>query len=493
MKRIFNERYVVFSAALFVVGMIIAAYFAEIYLSFYLLLGALAVFIVVCFFVKPLKKFRLPFIILTLFLLFGFLYTRYKIFLYESDSVFNGLTATVLGTVSDVKTFDNGSKRLILESVKIDGVKAFGKISVYLGECDFTLGDEVKVFGKIKFHEYSVYGYANSLTMEISAEQIVLVSKPKNVFYVVSNFLKSNILRNVSGDEGGIMVGLFLGDTTYMTESALSRYRLSGISHIFAVSGLHIVFFSSIISKVLSLIKLKGFKNTIVSAVLSVFYAGLCGFPVSALRAVIMSTTLNLIKNAGRKYDFLNSIFLSLIVVLLIFPETLFTYGLILSYAAVIGIALFNRVFERIFSFLPDAVSSSLSVSAAVTYFMTPILFLAWGYSSVIVIFLNLLLVPIVSVLYSLVFASSLIYCLLPFFDFIWNIPFVVAHFINSALDELNVIYFTYYGTISVLSVILYYACAFAVTERTNFKLPVKFIFIGLSFIILLLAIWGVI
>lgn len=493
MKRIFNERYVVFSAALFAVGMIIAAYFAEIYLSFYLLLGALAAVIVVCFFVKPLKKFKLPFIILTLFLLFGFLYTRYKIFLYETDSVFNGLTATVLGTVSDVKTFDNGSKRLILESAKIDGVKAFGKISVYLGECDFTLGDEVKVFGKIKFHEYSVYGYANSLTMEISAEQIVLVSKPKNVFYVVSNFLKSNILRNVSGDEGGIMVGLFLGDTSYMTESALSRYRLSGISHIFAVSGLHIVFFSSILSKVLSLIKLKGFKNTIVSAVLSVFYAGLCGFPVSALRAVIMSTTLNLIKNAGRKYDFLNSIFLSLIIVLLIFPETLFTYGLILSYAAVIGIALFNRVFERIFSFLPDAVSSSLSVSAAVTYFMTPILFLAWGYSSVIVIFLNLLLVPIVSVLYSLVFASSLIYCVLPFFDFIWNIPFVVAHFINSALDELNVIYFTYYGSISVLSVILYYACAFAVTERTNFKLPVKFIFIGLSFIILLLAIWGVI
>lgn len=492
MTRIFNNRIIVFIATALTLGIIVSAYYARTYLLFYLLASLLLIAFILTFFIKPLKKYKIQFLVLFLVFIFGFGYTRYKISLYEKEAVWNGQTVTVTGTVSDIYTYPSGSKIVTLTGVKIDGVKTYGKITFYTDEEDLLLGNILSVTGEIEYKEYSVYRFSNKNNLTINDETVVILQEPKNIFYVVGNYLKNNILNNVSGDEGGIMVALTLGDTSYIDSSTLKNYRLSGISHIFAVSGLHIVFFTTMISTVLSLLKLKGIKNTLISCCLSILYAGICGFPVSAIRAVIMSACLNFVKNAGRKYDFLNSIFLSLIVVLLIFPETLFTYGLILSFSAVIGIALFSKIFEWVFSFLSDSFASSLGVSCAVTYFMTPILFLAWGYSSVIVIFLNVLLVPIVSVLYTLVFSVSIIYAILPFVGFLWKLPYVVAYFINSVLEELNVVLFTVYGKISVVSVILYYICAFIVCDRTNFKRPVKLIFGGISLIILILAVWGV-
>lgn len=493
MRKLANDRPIVFCASLFALGMVLCVFYTQAPYWSYVVFAILTIAIIASFFIKPMKGLKIELIVLALFFLAGFFYTQYKIELYNGNAVYNEKECTVVGTASKVYTYDSGLKRVLLTNAEIDGEDIYGDVLFFSYDEDFVTGDVLSVTGQCTFNDFTVESYSSKTSLKVNAETVYRISRPKNVFYITANYLKNNILSNVSGDEGGIMVALFLGDTSYVSYDSLSNYRLSGVSHIFAVSGLHVVFFSSMIASVLSLLKVKGFKSTLITTSCTIFYAGVCGFPVSALRAVIMCAVLNFVKNAGRKYDSLNSLFLSLIIVLTIFPETLFSYGLILSYTAVLGIAMYTRFFEERFNSLLDFLASSLSVSFAVAMIMTPILFKMWGYSSLIVTFLNILLVPIVSILYSLVFYSSILCAIMPFLGFIWKIPYYVAYFINSALIELNVSYFTVYTEISDFSVIIYYIFALIACDRTNFKKRIKICSGFACLLIIILATLGVI
>ena len=492
MRRILNNRPIVFCAFSLATGMIVTALYGGVSVLPYVISALCALFCLLCFLFKPLKKFKIEAIVISLFFISGALYTVYNIFLYNDDALRAGESLIINGTVSDVATASSGNFRITLSDLKTGNEGAYGNACFYTDNATFNCGDIIRLKGDIKFLPFSIANYSSKTSLKITNVTVLSATAPVNPFYVASGFVKNLILTNVGGDEGGIMVALLLGDTSKIDKSALSNFRLSGISHIFAVSGLHVVFFSSVIGAVLSLFKINGVKNTITGAVFCLLYAGLCGFPVSCVRAVIMSITLNLVKNIGRKYDVLNSLFLSFIIVLAIFPNTLFSYGFILSYLAVFSIALCNKSFESYFTFLPESIASSLSVSFAVSFIMTPALFTMFGYSSLIVVFLNVLLVPMVSVLYTLSFAATILTAIFPFMGFSFKIPYFVAYFLNSFLVEINSRVFTVSGGISVVAIILYYLFAFVFCERTNFKKPVKLIFGLMSMATLVMSFFGV-
>ncbi len=492
MRRVINNRPIVFCAVSMALGMIVTALNGGVSVLFYLFSVICLIFCLICFFVKPLKKYKIEAIVISLFFVVGALYTLYNIFLYNADQSFVGKSVFVNGIVSDISTASSGNYRITLSDLKIGGYNTYGGAYFYTDNSEYVYGEEIKLNGDISFLPFSIVSYSAKTNFKITSQTILSVTEPTNPLYIVSNYVKNLILTNVSGDEGGIIVALLLGDTSKIAEDTLSNFRLSGISHIFAVSGLHVVFFSSVVGTVLSLFRIKGVTNTIIGAVFCLFYAGLCGFPVSCMRAVIMSITLNTVKNLGRKYDVLNSLLLSFIIVLAIFPHTLFSYGFILSYLAVFSIAVCNKSFEPFFTFLPESIAQSLSVSFAVSFIMTPVLFKMFGYSSLIVIFLNVLLVPMVSVLYTLSFVATVLTAILPFMSFVFKLPYFVAYFLNSFLVEINSSVFTLSSDVSVVAICLYYIFAFIFCERTNFKKPVKFISCLLSLSTLVLSLFGV-
>ena len=492
MKKVVNNRPIVFTAISFVVGMIIALYHQKLPFLFYILLGLIFAFTVTCYFVKKLNGVKILFSVLTIAFAIGFIYSSIFVNLYKADKKFDGIKDNVYGEVCDVTKYDSGDLVLTLDKVYLDNAKIYGKVRLYAENSEYKIGDKIEVYGTLKFNEYNNSNYSRSITFSLEADEIKIIGNKSNIFYTVSNYLKTNILNQVKHEEAGVTVALLLGDTSYINGETLDNYRLSGISHIFAVSGLHVVFFATMISTFLSICRLRGFKNTLITTFFTIFYAGLCGFPVSAVRAVIMTATLNFVKNAGKKYDQLNSLFLSLIVVLLIFPQTILSYGLILSYGAVLGINLFSKCFENLLSFMPEALSSTLSVSFAVSTFLTPLLFKMFGYSSLIVVFLNLIIVPIVSILYGLVFVTSLICAIMPFMGFLWNLPYYVAYFINSFLTLIDVQAFTVFGSVSSILLIIYFIGVFFACDKTNFSKRVKYISLSAISLILILAVGGI-
>ena len=137
-----------------------------------------------------------------------------------------------------------------------------------------------------------------------------------------------------------ICAGLMFGETSYMDEELYEQFRLNGIAHVLAVSGLHVGLLYALILKLL-----KGRRGTVSTFAILISlgaYAALSSFSVSVLRASLM-ISLNLLSfHLKRRYDMVCAASFTAIVFLLTNPWQLFDTGFQLSFAAAysMGIAL---------------------------------------------------------------------------------------------------------------------------------------------------------
>lgn len=93
-----------------------------------------------------------------------------------------------------------------------------------------------------------------------------------------------------------------------MDGDVLENFRNGGVAHIFAVSGLHIGFLAGVVFFLLRSCRVRGVPKVLISAAVLVFYAGICGFSPSSLRAAVMASVLAAAKETGMKYDGLSSL-----------------------------------------------------------------------------------------------------------------------------------------------------------------------------------------
>lgn len=151
------------------------------------------------------------------------------------------------------------------------------------------------------------------------------------------------VTSGVDGPTAAFLLAVTLGNDVYVAPSAVSAFRMSGVAHLLAISGLHVGIIASIV--VLLLLPLsfirKGYIARSVLAVALIWgYAALVGFTPSILRASVMFTVYMFARLLERDYIGFNSLFLSVIIILLIKPTWLFTPGFqlsVMSVAAIFG------------------------------------------------------------------------------------------------------------------------------------------------------------
>lgn len=149
--------------------------------------------------------------------------------------------------------------------------------------------------------------------------------------------LKASLLRVFPADVSGFFVALTTGDKSALPPGMYSAFQRSGISHVIAVSGLHIGFIAGFLALILG-------KRSRLSLLLGIclmfFFAALAGNTPSALRAAVMSALLLAAPLMGREPDKATTLSAALLLVLLPCPYTAASTSLQLSFAAVAGIYL---------------------------------------------------------------------------------------------------------------------------------------------------------
>lgn len=223
----------------------------------------------------------------------------------------------------------------------------YGDKIKFVGE--FVEPEVARNYGGFNYKEYlkslKIYGTckANSVKV-IGKEKVNDIPKLSNSIYLkIEEKLDTLFEKDISS----FIKGIVLGDKSNIDEDIQENFRISGISHILAVSGMHV----SYIILVIDLIFKKSFgkrKTKFIIILFLIFYMFLTGFSPSIVRASIMNI---IILGAGifhRKNDLATSISLSLLIILIYNPFLIENIGLQFSYIATIGIIILQKNIKRV-------------------------------------------------------------------------------------------------------------------------------------------------
>ena len=295
-----------------------------------------------------------------------------------------------------------------------------------------------------------------------------------NLFSKCRRALIKTIKRGMKEDNAAIAAAMLFGDKTEVPADTLVNMRYAGVAHLFAVSGLHVGFVSGAVFWVMRKLKINRYAAFIVTFAFAFFYCGICGFSPSATRALIMISLYMLFRTFGLKYDMPNSIALSAFIVLLISPQSLGSYGFLLSYTAVISICVLSGPIKRMLGNIPLKLEGPVSNTIAAQLGTTPLGCMFFGYASWISAFVNLLLMPIIAVLFAILFVCVILAWITTLSGVFLFVPDALIGIMKDFFGGVDYAYFTVSERIPAISTAIYFAGMLFSADMINISWKIK-------------------
>ena len=201
-------------------------------------------------------------------------------------------------------------------------------------------------FSRSLFYQgISASGFAVSPLFE---KDCAFAEKESTVFRIRKK-IKEIIEKNADSTEGSIIEALSIGDRTKLNQEQIAAFRTAGLSHILAISGMHMGMIALLVFFLIRLILLPLGKNgydtrkpaAVVALFLSSIYFLISGQSVSCQRAYIMTLITLLAILFNRRPVSLRLWAFAVIIVATINPSAVVSPGFLMSFAAVLGIVSF--------------------------------------------------------------------------------------------------------------------------------------------------------
>lgn len=295
--------------------------------------------------------------------------------------------------------------------------------------------------------QYDEYKYQKSHGLDVMAysEELVILDDKTDWLACTLQGVKNRVAKiydKILGEkEASVIKAMVLGEKSGLDREIKNLYSENGIAHILAISGLHISMVGMIIYQILKWVLLRiawekmvpmvsvklsvfltEFLSSVSAVLLIILYGKMTGFGVSTNRAVVMFLLSLLAGLVGRTYDLATG--MSLAVLIILFREPLYLYdsGFLLSFGAIFGIVILLPVLEMFFadvdrekkrsrrkkeistmeklcSVIRGRIRAGFLVSMAIFVITFPIVIKTYFSYPLYGIFLNLLIIPLMSVL----------------------------------------------------------------------------------------------
>ncbi len=384
------------------------------------------------------------------FLLFSILYTIINISnppkssYTEKSNTFTGIVTKIVK--KEYKTIYIKNKEIV-------------STNLYHNKNNIELGDKVKITGKFQkktniSKDNPIYFY----TIKISS--IKILKKNKNLYYRFKQLIINNLENNP------YLNTFILGDKSYVREDINRSFRENGISHLFAISGMHITLLAHLISKLLKKLS----EETIfkITSIFLIIYLLLVGFSPSIVRGVLFYILFSI----NRIYYFYikktNLFFLTLSIALFINPFSIYNIGFLYSYSISISLLILSNELSG------NYLISLLKVSLVSTLISLPISLYYFNQINILSIIYNLIFVPFVSII---LFPFSLIVFIIKPLLPIYNIFIQLLENLSLLLSNI-LIGKLIFKKMNILLYIVYYIYIFIIYHKKKKSLIIIFIFI---------------
>ena len=372
----------------------------------------------------------------------AFCFILYSLFVYyfiNFNSYYNGFEKSLQGTVNSYNI--NGDKLTIYLKVKEIIIvnyyfKSFNEKTYF--EDNLKLGDLISVAGELEEPErnrvfngfdYKKYLYNKHIFYLMNANNISIMEKNSGLLFYFKNLVMDRI-NSISKSKGYIMT-FILGDKSFIDNEVKESYQDNGISHLFAVSGMHISLFAGIMLFFLKRVSYNNYFNYGMVCLFLLFYLFLAGFPASLLRASVMFILFSINKVFNLKISNLNILFMVIITILFIDPFYLFDIGFQFSYL-ISGTLIMMRWKIGV---IKSKLKRSFYVSVVCFLVSFPICIYNFYGTNFMSVLFNLFYIPFVSII---VFPLSLITFVFPFLDSVLYYSIFVMERISLFISSIN-------------------------------------------------------
>lgn len=342
---------------------------------------------------------------------------------------------------------------------------------------NYSFGDKVYIEGEISIpnnntipnnFNYKDYLYHKYIYYIIKIDKIKIISKNDNVFLNIKNSIYKRIETIKYND---YLYAFILGKSYYIDSEVLNNYKVNGITHLFALSGLHVSMFSSIILFILKKIKLNEKLSYLITSLFLIFFAFIASFTPSIVRSVLffILSSINNVYYLYIKPKYLLYIVFSILI--FINPFYIYDTGFILSFCISFFILLFNeknKINNNLLSILVISILSTLS--------SLPII-INMSYEINILAFINnLFFIPYVTYI---VFPLSIVVVFISKLSFILNFLIIIMEYISKVSSNILNIKLIF-PKMSLFLIIIYYVLLILIVKKINLK---KIFIIYLSFL----------
>ena len=403
--------------------------------------------------------------------------------IYEFYSKYSINTKSVIGIVTDFEIDGNkvtinikAQEKLIINYyVKTKEEKDYYKDNL-------ELGDKIKVIGTFEvpsnntipnIFNYRKYLYNNQIYYLVDADEIKIVSKNTNIFYYIKNMVIKRI-ENI--DDTGYLKIFVLGINDDLDSDMLDSYEFNGVSHLFSISGSHIVLLTSIILFILKKISYNNKLIYFITILVVLFYLFLTSISPSILRSVIMFILMSINKCYNLKIKTLDIIFLVLVIAIVINPFYIYNVGFQFSYLISFSLILLSQKINNIRNWF----YKNIYISFICLLVSFPISIFNFYQVNIFSIFINLILIPLVSVV---VFPLSLLTFVFPFLIGIFKISIFILEALNNLFSSVTIFQLTL-SKPSILLVLIYYIFIFlAIFKKKYYILLIGLIIVHKCYI----------
>ena len=357
---------------------------------------------------------------------------------------FTGIVTTIVKKENSFKLTIKGKEKLIVYISNIENIELGDKVVV---KGKYTLPKKATIPNNF---DYQKYLYNNHIFYIMYAEELKIIKKNQNITFKIKKYIldkTSNYTNN------GYLNAFIIGDKTDL--EFYETYQNNGISHLFALSGMHISMLSLIIYKLVNKFK---HKDLIVIMFL-LFYITLTNFSASILRTIIFFIILKLNKKLDLNISTKNALLITLSIIMIYNPLIVFDIGFQYSGLVTFGLIVSTKYYKKNYFY------NLFITSFIALLFSVPITLYNNYELNLLSILNNLINVPLITFV---IYPLSLLTFLLKFLEPIYNLTINLLEFINniSSIFSLNIIV----PKVHIIFYLIYYLLIYLYIESNNKK-----------------------
>lgn len=410
----------------------------------------------------------------------------------------------VMGTIEKIQCVNEYSKQYVVKVYSINGDKKFKNTRLLIIERDrkyvkynAEYGDFIKFNGALhnaksntnfkgfNYNEYlrskKIYGIVEIENKDIKLYRKNSISVYKSLLNKLYGVVKTKIYQNLPEESADICIALILGDKSNIEDNVIENFSNSNLSHILAISGMHMTYIILIISFLFKFFDKKG--GIFFTIIIIIVFCNFVGNSDSIVRATIMAVIFLSGKLLHKKSDSITSLAISSLVILIINPYAIKSISFVLSVSGTLGIILFYKIIKNKLDFITifnknkitKYIKESMSLSMSANIIIIPIVAVYFNKISFIFIFSNLFANLCLSIIMPLIFgfiiSTFISNSITKFLSHILNLFLLILISISKISSKAEFFNFIV-CTPSIFTIIVYYIVIslFFIKQKVKFK-----------------------